>query len=128
MRASMAVVVSVVLLGAAPAAGAHARSTPFGGAHTGGVLGSLSFGVQIPKKASERPGQTPGKRPNAKDLAATLAALKEGQRAAQPPIDCKMVRPVNPAFHSAMPVKQPDGRVQLPSRILVVPSCNQEKP
>jgi hypothetical protein len=124
----MAVVFSVVLFSMPSAAAAQARPTSFGGTHTRGALGALSFGVQVPKKVPSVPQPAPMKRPTPKDLATAFAALQGQRTAAQPPIDCKMVRPVDPTFHSAMPVEHPDRRVQLPSRILVVPSCQQETP
>jgi hypothetical protein len=39
--------------------------------------------------------------------------------------DCKMVKPVDPQFRSAMPVVTPDPRLKLPMRIVHVPDCKR---
>ena len=39
------------------------------------------------------------------------------------PTDCAMLKPVNPKFHSAMPIVKPDPKVNYALRIVTVPSC-----
>ena len=39
--------------------------------------------------------------------------------------DCKMVKPVDPKFKSAMPVVTPDPSLKLPMRIVHVPDCKK---
>jgi len=42
------------------------------------------------------------------------------------PADCKMVKPVDPQFRSAMPVVTPDPRLKLPMSIVPVPDCRKK--
>jgi hypothetical protein len=44
-------------------------------------------------------------------------------RAARPPADCAMVKPVDPKFASTMPVLPADAKRQLPMTIVHVPPC-----
>jgi hypothetical protein len=39
------------------------------------------------------------------------------------PIDCKMVKPPDPKFHSSMPVVRPDPNVEFTMKIVIVPPC-----
>jgi hypothetical protein len=41
--------------------------------------------------------------------------------------DCKMVKPVDPQFRSAMPVVTPDPGLTLPMRIVPVPDCGKKQ-
>jgi hypothetical protein len=43
------------------------------------------------------------------------------------PTDCKMVKRVDPAFKSAMPVVTPDPKLALPMKIVPVPSCDPKR-
>jgi hypothetical protein len=40
--------------------------------------------------------------------------------------DCAMVKPVNPQFHSMMPVVSPDSKVEYALRIIPVPACRPQ--
>jgi hypothetical protein len=43
------------------------------------------------------------------------------------PADCKMVKPVDPQFKSAMPVVTPDPHLKLPMSIVAVPDCRKKQ-
>jgi hypothetical protein len=43
------------------------------------------------------------------------------------PIDCGMVRRVDPNFKSAMPVVTPDPKLALPMKVVAVPSCDPQR-
>jgi len=38
-------------------------------------------------------------------------------------VDCRMVKPVDPKFYSAMPVMKPDPNVLLPMKVIQAPAC-----
>jgi hypothetical protein len=42
------------------------------------------------------------------------------------PADCKMLKPVDPQFRSAMPIVTPDAGLKLPMRIVPVPDCRKK--
>ena len=44
------------------------------------------------------------------------------------PIDCKMVRHPDPAFHSAMPVAKPPADVKFTMRVIPAPACKPTLP
>ena len=64
--------------------------------------------------------QTPPKRPTLKFVSSPPAAA--AAQPAQPPIDCAMVKPVDPKFASTMPVIPADAK-RLPMKVVHVPSC-----
>jgi len=43
------------------------------------------------------------------------------------PTDCKMVKRVDPAFKSKMPVATPDPKLALPMKVVAVPSCDPQR-
>jgi hypothetical protein len=43
------------------------------------------------------------------------------------PIDCKMVKPVNPDFRSNMPVAMPNPKLAFPMKVVPVPSCDPKR-
>jgi hypothetical protein len=43
------------------------------------------------------------------------------------PMDCGMVKPVDPNFKSKMPVVTPDPKLALPMKIVPVPSCDPQR-
>jgi hypothetical protein len=53
-------------------------------------------------------------------LQALDAAKKEGEG-----FDCKMVRPVDPNFHSKMPVVRPPEDVKFAMKVIPAPPCRQ---
>jgi hypothetical protein len=59
--------------------------------------------------------------------AAAKQALVATSQSADVPTDCRMVKPVDPQFKSAMPVITPDKDVKLPMKIVTVPSCAPKK-
>jgi hypothetical protein len=59
--------------------------------------------------------------------AAKESLAAPAQPADVPPIDCRMVKPVDPQFKSAMPVITPDKGVKLPMSVVTVPSCKPQK-
>lgn len=69
----------------------------------------------------------------AKLAAANTQAQKllaeEAQRAmaASVPTDCKMIKPVDPAFASKMPVQTPDPTIAFQIQTVPVPSCGKKK-
>jgi hypothetical protein len=54
-----------------------------------------------------------------------LIAVSPPQVASPAGTDCKMLKPVDPQFNSAMPVVRPDSAKQLPMPIIQVPSCKR---
>jgi hypothetical protein len=54
-------------------------------------------------------------------VVATRPALRTSEA-----IDCAMVKPVTPNFHSAMPIVSPDSRVDYALRIVSAPACRTQ--
>jgi hypothetical protein len=74
------------------------------------------FGLQ---KLAPKPAQPSSKR-NWTDTQAIVQAHQD-----QTPIDCQIIKPVDPQFRSAMPVVSPDRNVRLPMRIIQPPACKR---
>ena len=71
-----------------------------------------SFGLGAPKVPANRSD------PTVNPLRQASPAAKESRG-----LDCQMSKPIDPNFHSAMPVIKPNPNVALPMRVIPVPSC-----
>ncbi len=74
--------------------------------------------------------QCPRKTPPSVLQGAAIAkapAVVAADRSATPPqssgLDCRMVKPIDPQFYSAMPIVKPDPKVALSGRVIAVPAC-----
>jgi hypothetical protein len=74
-----------------------------------GAIDRIDFRVSkpAPEPQSPNPVVTPGKELNPPHAA----------------IDCAMVKPIDPNFHSAMPIVKPHPNVQYTLRVIPVPTC-----
>lgn len=74
------------------------------------------FGLQTPAPKPTHPSSKERR---------TVATPSVQTHESETPIDCKMVKPVDPQFRSSMPVIAPDRNARLPMRLVQPPACKR---
>jgi hypothetical protein len=113
MRALAIVAVAVSLLVLPKEASGQCSSSSTAGPCSSLSVGNLDFRAQKDRPTKAVKPLSPPANP--------VPAVDAGVN----PIDCGMIKPVDPRFKSAMPVLHPDPKVQLPTRIVQAPSCKR---
>jgi hypothetical protein len=91
---------------------------------TGAQVQSQTPPVTFGTPATPQPGNRDRQKALEAAARAKLQALDSSKKEEEG-FDCKMVRPVDPNFHSKMPIVRPSADVKLAMKVIPAPPCRQ---
>ena len=116
MRMGAILAVAVLFLIAVPrTAGAQCSTFSAGGACSGSGKPTFHLDFRAQKAAPNKPAQP---------LNHSVNPVPPNVMGSNP-IDCGMIKRVDPQFRSVMPIVKPDPKVQLPMKTIQPPACKR---